>query len=118
MKTSDGVGKYPKQKLMLCFDIFWKDEISASKLDTDGVSHNKLRLYSKLKSSFTREPYIDNGQSRNQRSWISRLRSSSSSLGIEIGRYKNIPIAPRICKYCSTEQIDDEYHFLYVLSNF
>ena len=111
-KTSDGVGKYTKQKIRSCFDIFWKEEISASKLDKDGVGHNKLRLYSKVKSSFTREPYIDIVQSRNQRSWISRLRSSSSRLGIEIGRYKNIHLASRICKHCSTEKIDDEYHFL------
>ena len=53
------------------------------------VSHEKLKLYSKLKSSFTMEPYIDYVQSRNQKSWISRLRSSSIKLGIEIGRYKN-----------------------------
>ena len=44
MKTLDVVGKYTKQKLRLCFDIFWKDEISASKFDKDGISHNKLRL--------------------------------------------------------------------------
>ena len=110
--SSDSVGKYAKQRLKSCFELFWKDEISANKLDKDGVNHNKLRLYSTLKSSFCREPYIDNVLSRNQRAWISRLRSSSSRLGIETGRHKNIPISSRVCKYCSTGEIDNEMHFL------
>ena len=50
--------------------------------------------------------------SRNQRSWISRIRSSSSRLGIELGRYKDIPISSRTCAYCSSGEIDDEQHFL------
>ena len=112
-KTADSVGKYVKQKLQSQFDLYWKNEISCKKLDENGVDHNKLRFYSTLKSSFTREPYIDNAISRNQRCWISRLRSSSSRLGIELGRYKNIPVESRICEYCSTGEIDDERHILF-----
>ena len=111
-KTADSVGKYVKQKLQSQFDLYWKNEISCKKLDENGVDHNKLRFYSTLKSSFTREPYIDSAISRNQRCWISRLRSSSSRLGIELGRYKNIPVESRICEYCSTGEIDDERHIL------
>ena len=108
--SSESFGKVVKQKLRSCFDIFWKDEIYAEKLDLDGINHNKLRLYSTLKNSFSREPYVDNVFSRNQRSWISRVRSSSTRLGIEIGRYKNMPISSRVCKYCSSGEIDDEFH--------
>ena len=71
-----------------------------------------MRFYSTLKHSFTREPYVDNAVSRNQRSWISRIRSSSSRLGIETGRYRNIPISSRVCCYCSSGEIDDEKHLL------
>ena len=101
-----------KKKIQSQFDIFWKNEISCKKTDSDGIDHNKLRFYSTLKGSFTREPYIDNAISRNQRSWISRIRSSSSRLGIELGRYRNIPVASRTCTYCSTGEIDDERHIL------
>ena len=110
--SPDSVGFHVKQRIRSSFDLFWKGQISLEKRDDNGVDHNKLRFYSKLKNSFTREPYIDLSPSRNQRSWISRLRSSSSSLGIEIGRYRNIPINSRICNYCSLGEIDDERHFL------
>ena len=112
IKTADSIGKYVKKKIQSQFDLYWKDEISRKKLDENGIDHNKLRFYSTLKSSFTREPYINNAISRNQRCWISCLRSSSSRLAIELGRYKNIPVESRICSYCSTGEIDDERHIL------
>ena len=112
VKSAQGVGKYVKQKIKSCFDLFWKDEISDKKVDENGIDHNKLRFYATLKNSFTREPYIDSALSRTQRAWITRLRSSSSRLGIELGRYKNIPISSRVCPYCSTGEIDDEKHLL------
>ena len=112
LKTADSVGQYVKKKLKSQFDIFWKSEISCKKIGSDGIDHNKLRFYSTLKSSFTREPYIDKAISRNQRSWISRIRSSSSRLGIELGRYRNIPVESRICSFCSSGEIDDERHIL------
>ena len=110
--SPEGVGKYVKQRIKSCFDLFWKAEVSQGKVDENGLNHNKLDFYSTLKGSFSREPYIDYASSRNQRSWISRLRSSSSRLGVELGRYKNIPRSSRICSYCSTGEIDDERHFL------
>ena len=106
------IGKNVKQRIRSCFDLFWKDAISCDKLDENGANRNKLQFYSSLKNSFTREPYIDCAASRNQRSWISRLRSSSSRLGIEVGRYKNIPRSSRTCTYCLSGEIDDERHFL------
>ena len=112
VKTADIAGKYVKQKIQSNFDLFWKDEISSKKLDEQGTDHNKLRLYSTLKNSFTREPYIDNAISRNQRCWLSRIRSSSSRLGVELGRYRNIPINSRTCSYCLSGEIDDEKHFI------
>ena len=66
LKTADSVGKYVKQKLQSQFDVFWKKEISCGKFDINGKNHNKLRFYSTLKTSFTREPYVDLAISRNQ----------------------------------------------------
>ena len=64
------------------------------------MSHNKLRFYAQLKSSFTREPYIDNVTNRNQISWLSCLRTSAHSLGIERSRYRNVPLAECVYTYC------------------
>ena len=75
------------------------------------MNHNKLRVYSTLKGSFRREPYIDLVQSRNQRSWLSRLRCSAHHLEIERGRWSKTPIEERICKFCDSGQVGDEYHF-------
>ena len=53
------MGKYVKHKLQLNFDIFWKYEINKKKLDENGIDNDKLRFYLTLKTSFTREPYVD-----------------------------------------------------------
>ena len=42
------------------FDRFYIDEINKVKIGTDGLDHNKLRFYKKLKGSFRIEPYINN----------------------------------------------------------
>ena len=112
IKSANTVGMYAKQRVESCFDLFWKTQINFKKLDVQGIDHNKLRFYSTLKNSFKREPYIDKVMSRNQRAWITRIRSSSSNLGIELGRYKNIPLSSRKCSFCSLDEIDDEQHFL------
>ena len=68
-----------------------------------------------FKVSFTKEPYLELVHNRNQRSWLTRIRISSHHLGIETGRWgkpKPIPIADRLCKYCSDSKIDNESHFL------
>ena len=110
-----GVGKYVKKRVQSCFDLFWKSEINCQKLDENGINRNKLRFYATLKNSFTKEPYIDNVLHKNQRAWISRIRSSSSRLGIELGRYRNISIENRTCSYCDTGEIDDENTCYYIV---
>ena len=59
--------EFLKNELNKFFDRFWIDEINLVKADENGINHNKLRFYAKLKSSFSREPYLDLVQSRNQR---------------------------------------------------
>jgi hypothetical protein len=100
----DRVTKIVQKSLQSKFEIFWRDEICKIKLGTDNVSHNKLRFYSQLKACFAREPYIDNVKNRNQRSWLSRLRTSSHHLAVEKGRYNNVPLEARVCVYCGGDQ--------------
>ena len=102
------------------FDRFFLDEVNQNKIGTDGLDHNKLRLYKKLKGSFKIEPYIEQIRNRNQRQWLSRYRISAHSLGIEIGRYKYpvTPLCERKCNYCESNEIDDEKHFILLCDTF
>ena len=101
-----------KKKMQSIFERFYIDQINDCKAsNVDNVNHNKLRTYATLKGSFTREPYIDLVQSRNQRSWLSRLRCSAHHLEIEKGRWNKTPISERICKLCDSGSIGDEFHF-------
>ena len=118
-KTS---GKLITNGLNKKFDKLWLDNVNLVKVGRDMTNHNKLRTYSKVKLGFSREAYLNLVRNRNQRSWLSWLRTSSHNLGIELGRYSNIPINERFCNFCSKTPptqitpspkfIDDEEHFL------
>ena len=108
------VDKSIKKRVRSLFDRFWLDEVHRVKADINGINHNKLRFYSTLKSSFSREPYLDLAQSRSQRSFLTRLRCSAHHLEIEKMRYTSppTPIEMRLCQFCCSGQIGDEEHFL------
>jgi hypothetical protein len=58
--------------------------INVTKLDSNGVDHNKLRFFKTLKGSFTQEPYVTNIKNKSQRAWLTRFRVSAvSNLRIE-----------------------------------
>ena len=92
------------------FDRFYLDEINKTRMGSDGLDHNKLRLYKTLKGSFSQEPYISQITNRNQRAWLSRYQTSAHSLRVELGRYINpvTPLSDPECVYC----IDTEKHFI------
>ena len=119
------------------FDRYFLDKINEIKITgSDLKDHNKLRTYKTLKSSFTREPYVDLVRNRNQRCYLSRLRTSSHRLRVELGRHTRptTPFNDRTCLYCptlppscpgpppgqpalsssgrQTNPTDDEFHFL------
>ena len=51
-------------------------------------------------------------KNRSYRKSLTKLRISAHDLEIERGRYKGKPIMDRICNQCSTNEIEDEIHFL------
>ena len=117
----DSVSHQLNKKLNSLFDRFWLDEICCEKLGSDGLDHNKLRFYKTLKSSFTQEPYISNIPNKSQRAWLTRYRVSAvPNLGIESGRYTRpvTPVTSRLCKYCSSNSIDDENHAILECNTF
>ena len=57
------------------------------------------------------ETYLDVLNVRKFRCALARLRTSSHDLGIERGRYENIPRHERICKLCGSG-VENEIHFV------
>ena len=106
------IGKNIDRILRSKFDRFFLDEINCCKVGTDGLDHNKLRLYKTIKGSFSPEPYILQINNRNQRAWLSRFRTSAHRLRIETGRHISpvTPLHKRICVYCDCNKIDTEQH--------
>merc|ERR1711954_181984 len=49
--TPESVGQVIERSIKSKFDRFYLDEINLIKLGTDGLDHNKLRLYNKFKGS-------------------------------------------------------------------
>ena len=58
------------------------------------------------------QPYVRKPIQNNTRKHISRIRLSSHCLNVEIGRYQNKNRQDRLCESCTTQQIEDEFHFV------
>ena len=73
-----------------------------------------LRTYSLFKKDFQLEPYLLHVKDKHIRSAIGRFRTSSHILRIETGRHQKpkLDICKRTCLFCTTNDIDDEYHLL------
>lgn len=73
----------------------------------------KLCSYSTFKTHFGLERYLTLLQSPEQRRNFTRLRISSHRLRIEQGRYQGTLRQDRICLRCTSNEVDDEKHFLF-----
>ena len=70
-------------------------------------------------SCFTFQPYLDILNIKKFRTALTRLRTSSHRLEIEMGRWKKptkVPITERKCSHCQI--LEDEYHLLFECSLF
>jgi len=85
----------------------WKNEIDVKP---------KLRSYRLFKSLYQAEPYVMSFMSRSKRSVISQLRCGILPLHIETGRWANREYEQRICKLCTSGQVENEFHFLFYCS--
>ena len=99
-----------KKQIKSKFEQFWLKEVNKVKLGSDNKNHSKLRFYATIKGCFKKEPYLDLVPNRSQRSEISRIRISSSHLGVETMRYKTpkVPEDQRYCRYCTPSGVDNE----------
>ena len=89
--------------------------------DIEVKNKPKLRTYRTLKTCFEKEPYVDNFLSKNRRSLIAQLRTGTSFLRIETGRYERelkegrweiLPEEKRTCLICGKNEVENELHFL------
>ena len=103
-------------------EVIFEDYLRQWRLDLDnksdrqgGSSGNKLRFYAKVKHEFTMEPYLYLDLSLRQRMTLSRFRTSSHNLQIELGRHQRPYVPPelRLCTKCNLETPQDEIHHLF-----
>ena len=71
-----------------------------------------LFLYSKIKTNYIIEPFIENSNFEN-RKLIVKMRISDHVLEIEIGRYNKINREQRICRQYHINVTEDEEHFFF-----
>ena len=112
-------GKKISKIIQSKFDVFWREQVLATRPGPDGQQHNKLETYAGFKCHFGMEPYISMVSNRNQRCHLSRLRMSAHQLCCEIGRYRRPPVPreERYCAYCPAgpggqRPLDTEAHCL------
>ena len=77
---------------------------------------SKLSTYNSFKSGFAIEKYLSCNINEKYRIALTRLRCSSHSLEIEIGRYhyNRTDRQNRLCKLCNMNMVENEYHFVLV----
>ena len=76
-------------------------------------SEGKLCTYSTFKCNFGLEKYLFLLNNFEQRRNLTKFRISAHRLHIERGRYQGTPRHNRTCLRCSSNEVDDEGHFLF-----
>jgi hypothetical protein len=87
-----------------------------SKWSEEIPSISRLELYPNIKHSYGTEGYVKTVLNRKTRSLICKLRCGTLPILIETGRYRNIPRDQRICRYCSSKDVEDSIHVLFKCS--
>ncbi len=80
--------------------------------NTNQENGNKLRLYRLYKERLDADTYAIQAMPRNLRQLIAKFRSGTLPIRIETGRYENLPLVERTCKFCTSGGIEDEIHVL------
>ena len=112
----------------------WNNQIVLSKMDTklcikqilhdqfiqkwysDTENSSRGEFYMLFKRDFGFEKYLK-VLNKNRRKQISVLRCSNVKFPIETGRWSNTPRAERYCTLCTSRQIGDEFHYLFLCQN-
>ena len=76
------------------------------------LAHPKLRTYRLFKEVLRREDYLSLIPEYDLRREMARLRTGSSDLRIETGRWMGAQEVDRLCWVCGQGAIENEEHFL------
>jgi len=71
----------------------------------------KLRTYAKLKKELRTEPFLQLYH-RGGIPELVKVRGGTNRLRIEQGRYVKEAVEERVCLFCDSKQVEDEYHFM------
>ena len=74
----------------------------------------KLCTYKTFKTQIGEEKYLSCIASNKYRVALTKLRISAHRLEVEEGRYRNIELNQRLCRYCNMGFIENEYHFILI----
>ena len=72
----------------------------------------KLETFLQIHDRSLTQPVIRKNLSRSQRSVVMKFKCGVSTLWIETGRYKDIPCELKICRICTSGEVESEQHFL------
>jgi hypothetical protein len=104
--------KLLKHKINNTIEREWQASLLTESTKNNKTGGNKLRLYRQFKTTFKYEPYLQIIKNKSYRRELCKLRTSSHSLQIERGRYKNIEENQRFCTLCAQNKVETEEHFL------
>ena len=79
---------------------------------------SKLEYYARFKTEFCYEEYLDFIVNDDYRKALTKFRLCSHDLEIEVGRHSGVERVNRICKLCSSNTTESEYHFLLCCSKY
>ena len=79
---------------------------------------SKGKQYLLFKDNLNFEKYLINVSKFYHNSKIIKYRTDNHRLPGETGQWDDIPLNERKCKFCSTDDIVDEYHYLFTFDFF
>lgn len=77
------------------------------------MEYGNLRTYRTIKQDLQLEPYLKLNLHKNILNRLARLRGGLLRIGVNTGRWENVPYLNRLCKFCNSNVIDDENHFIF-----
>lgn len=101
-----------ERSLEIKYEHFWDQELNSATGKQKNKGGNKLRTYNKLKQNFAMEKYLTLIEDTSHRTALTQIRLSSHPLNIETLRGQVTNPNDRICKMCTLNIMEDEFHFI------
>ena len=95
--------------LMDMHSLKWPTQINRESSES-GNGRNKLRTRKLCKTDYIAEDYCKSFIPISHRSAISRLRCGVAPIRIETGRFENLEVSQRLCRFCNF--VEDEIHVI------